>query len=292
MLDLWVLLQALVNGLLLGGVYAAAGVGLSLLFGVMGVINVAHGEFIMLGAFTAYWLSASYGVDPLLGAGAAFCLMFALGYVLQHLVLRRAVGAAETTPLLATFGVGTVLTHLALHLWSADYRVLHVPYLEGAFIVGYVIVPTGRLAAALGAWLLVAALHLVLERTELGRAIRATAQDWEVAGLFGINPHAVYALTFGLAGGISGAAGALVALFDVIDPHMGLLYTLFAFAAVVIGGMGYIPGVVGGGAALGIVQALTETYLEAGLSLFTAFLVLYVALVLRPRGLFGRGSGS
>ncbi len=288
-MDGWVLLQAIVNGLMLGGVYAAAGVGLSLMFGVMGIINVAHGEFIMLGAFATYWLAVSYGVDPFLGLVVSFGLMFGLGYVLQRLVLYRVVGTPETVPLLATFGLGIVMSSIALRLWSADYRVLDVDYLLGAYIAGFLIVPLNRLAAALGAWLLVLLLYLLLEKTELGRAIRATAQDAETASLFGINPGVIYALTFGLAAGISGAAGSLVLLFDVINPYMGLLYTLFAFATVVIGGTGYIPGVFWGGIALGVVQSLTETYLEAGLSLFMAFLALYLVLVFRPAGLLGRG---
>lgn len=274
---------------MLGGVYAAAGVGLSLLFGVMGIINVAHGEFIMLGAFATYWLAVRSGVDPFIGLFASFLLMFCLGYVLQRFVLQRAVGAPETVPLLATFGIGIVASNVALRLWSADYRILDVPYLQTALIIGNLILPLDRLAAAVGAWMLVLLLHLALERTELGRAMRATAQDRETASLFGINPTFIYAVTFGLAAGISGAAGSLVVLFDVIDPYMGLLYTLFAFATVVIGGMGYIPGVFWGGIALGVVQTLAQTYLEAGLSLFTAFLALYTVLVFRPAGLLGKG---
>lgn len=284
-----VFLQAVANGVMLGGVYAAAGVGLSLIFGVTGIVNAAHGELMMLGAFTTYWLARSHGVDPLLSLPVAFLLLFAFGYGLQRFVLNRSVGAPLLVSLLATFGLSLVLVNAALRLWSADYRVLSVPYLDRSLHLGEVVLPYTRLVAGGLGLLMVAGLSALLARTPLGRAMRATAQDWEMAQLAGIDTRRVFALTVAIGVGVTGAAGSLVAYFTNIHPYMGLSYTLFAFAVVVLGGMGYIPGVLYGGLAIGLAQAFTETYLEAGLSFMVAFLLLYVMLSLRPAGITGRG---
>jgi branched-chain amino acid transport system permease protein len=287
--QLAVLVQALANGILQGGVYAAAAVGLSLIFGVSGILNAAHGEFVMLGAYATYWLFRLYGVDPLATLPLSFALLFLLGYGIQAAVLNRTLGAGVLVSLLVTFGISLILVNTALRLWSADYRMMTVPYFERSLILGPFVVPPSRLTAFLVSLGLVAGLHGFLQRTRLGRMIRATAQDWEMARLVGVSPHRIYAITFGLGCGISGVAGSLVAFYGPVEPHMGLPFTLFSFAVVVLGGMGYIPGVLWGGLVLGIAQALTETYSEAGLSLLVAFLLLYLILRFMPAGLMGKG---
>jgi branched-chain amino acid transport system permease protein len=176
-----------------------------------------------------------------------------------------------------------------LRLWTADYRLMRVPYLDQSLVMGPFIVPLARLVACVVGISMVAALSWFLAATRPGRMIRATAQDWEMARLVGVNPRAVYALTFGLGAGISGVAGSLVALYAPVEPNMGLTYTLFAFAVVVLGGLGYTTGVVWGGLTLGVAQALTETYLEAGLSLLVAFSLLYLILRFMPAGIMGKG---
>ncbi len=254
------LIQTLVNGILQGGVYAAAAVGLSLIFGVSGILNAAHGELIMLGAFATYWLSTLYRVDPLLTLPISFGLLFVLGYALQYFVLNRTLGRPLLLSLLVTFGISLVMVNVLA-------RVV-------ACVVG-----VGMVAAL--SWLLAA--------TRLGRMIRATAQDLEMARMVGVNPRTVYAMTFGLGAGVSGVAGSLVAFYAPVEPNMGLTYTLFAFAVVVLGGLGYTGGVVWGGLTLGVAQALTETYLEAGLSLLVAFALLYLILRFMPAGIMGKG---
>jgi branched-chain amino acid transport system permease protein len=272
-----------------GGVYAAGAVGLSLVFGVSGILNAAHGELVMLGAFTTYWLATLGGVDPLLTLPISFALLFGLGFGLQSLVLNRLLGGPLLRSLLVTFGISLILVNVALRLWSADYRMLTIPYFQRSLLLGPFVIPLARLVACAVGLAMVLALALVLERTDLGRRIRATAQDLEMARLLGVNPFRVYALTFGIGAGIAGAAGSLVAFYAPIEPQMGLTFTLFAFAVVVLGGMGYTAGVLPGGLALGIAQALTETYLEAGLSLLVAFVLLYVILRFMPAGISGHG---
>jgi branched-chain amino acid transport system permease protein len=283
------LAQTIVNGVLQGGVYAAAAVGLSLIFGVSGILNAAHGELIMLGAFTTYWLTHLYGVDALLTLPIAFVLIGALGYGLQYFVLNRTLGQPLLLSLLVTFGISLVLVNVALRLWTGDHRMVQIPYFQHSLILGPFVVPLSRVVACVVGIGMVAGLSWLLAATRLGRRIRATAQDWEMARLLGVNPRTVYATTFGLGAGISGVAGSLIAFYAPVEPNMGLTYTLFAFAVVVLGGLGYTPGVVWGGLALGVAQALTETYLESGLSLLVAFALLYVILRFMPAGIMGKG---
>ena len=283
------LVQTLINGILQGGVYAAAAVGLSLIFGVSGILNAAHGELLMLGAFATYWLFTLYHIDALLTLPISFALLFALGWALQYFLLNRTLGRPILLSLLVTFGISLILVNAALRLWTGDHRMLRIPYFERSLILGDFIVPLSRVVACVVAVAMVAGLSWLLTSTRLGRMIRATAQDGEMARMLGVNPRAVYALTFGIGAGVSGVAGSLVAFYTPVEPNMGLTYTLFAFAVVVLGGLGYTAGVVWGGLALGVAQALTETYLEAGLSLLVAFALLYAILRFMPAGIMGKG---
>lgn len=270
--------------------YAAAAVGLSLIFGVSGILNAAHGELVMLGAFLTYWLYTLYRVDPLLTLPISFAALFALGWVLQYVCLNRTLGRPLLLSLLVTFGISLVILNVALRVWTADYRLMRVPYLDRSLLVGdWFIVPVARLVACVLGVAMVLALSWLLASTRLGRTIRATAQDFEMARLLGVNHRNVYAVTFGIGSGISGVAGSLLAFYSPVEPNMGLSYTLFAFAVVVLGGLGYTPGVLWGGLVLGVAQALSETYLEAGLSLFVAFVLLYGILRFMPAGIMGRG---
>ena len=283
------LVQTLINGTLQGGVYAAAAVGLSLIFGVSGILNAAHGELVMLGAFSTYWLFTLYHIDALLTLPISFALLFAFGWALQYFLLNRTLGRPILLSLLVTFGISLILVNTALRLWSGDYRMMRIPYFQQSLILGDFIVPLSRVVACVVAVAMVAGLSWLLAGTRVGRMIRATAQDREMAQMLGVNPRAVYALTFGLGAGVSGVAGSLVAFYTPVEPNMGLTYTLFAFAVVVLGGLGYTAGVIWGGLALGVAQALTETYLEAGLSLLVAFALLYAILRFMPAGIMGKG---
>jgi branched-chain amino acid transport system permease protein len=283
------LVQTLINGILLGGVYAAAAVGLSLIFGVSGILNAAHGELVMLGAFATYWLVTLYHVDALLTLPISFALLFVLGWALQYFVLHRTLGRPLLLSLLVTFGISLVLVNVALRLWSADHRMLRVPYFEHSLLLGPFIVPLSRVVACVVGVAMVAGLSWLLASTRLGRMIRATAQDLEMARMVGVDPRAIYAVTFGIGAGVSGVAGSLIAFYAPVEPNMGLTFTLFAFAVVVLGGLGYTAGVLWGGLTLGVTQALTETYLESGLSLLVAFALLYLILRFMPAGIMGRG---
>lgn len=283
------LIQALVNGLLLGGVYALYSAGFSLIFGVMGVINIAHGELIMLGAFTTFWLYQGLGLDPFLTLPFSLAALFGLGYWLHRLVIGRVAGAPPVMSYIMTFGLHLVLANLALIAFTADPRTITTAWSGASLRLGPITVPLVKLATCLIALVVVYLLHRLLQTSRLGRSIRATAQDREAARLMGIDVRRVFALTFGLGAAVTGLAGGLVAIFRHIEPGMGLPYTITAFCVVVLGGMGYLPGALLGGLILGVVGSLATALLTPGWSTALTFFLLLVVLIVRPAGITGRG---
>jgi branched-chain amino acid transport system permease protein len=282
-------LQSLINGILLGGIYAACAAGFSLAFGVMGIVNLSHGDFVMLGAFITYWLFVLVGWDPFLTLPITLAILFFLGFFLQKLTLNRLTGVPPIMSYLLTFGLHLVLSGLALRTWTADYRTLNTVYTGLNVIVFGLVFPYSRVATFLFAMILILGLYFLLYRTEVGRAIRATAQDGEMARLMGVRIFRIYAFTFAVSVAITGLAGSLIAQTFVIYPQMGLPFTITAFCVVVLGGLGYVPGTLFGGLILGILESLSTTYLTAGLSMALTFFLLLVMLLVRPGGIFGKG---
>ena len=282
--------QALINGLLLGGVYAAYSAGFSLIFGVMGVVNLAHGELIMLGAFATYWCFALLHVDPYLSVPLVGSVLFGCGYIVQKYVINRVIEQPPIMSYILTFGIHLVVANTAVCLWSHDYRSITTSYTGASLHLLGLNIPWARAVTFFLALVVIGLLWFFLLKTETGRAIRATAMDKEMARLMGIDTREVYALTFGIGAAVTGIAGACMSSFVVIFPEMGMEYTLVAFCVVVLGGMGYIPGALWGGLLLGVAQALTATYLSAGLSLTITFVILFFMLVFRPSGILGKGS--
>jgi len=281
--------QALINGLLLGGIYAACSAGFSLAFGVMGVVNLSHGDFVMLGAFITYWLFILLGIDPFLTLPITLLILYGLGYLLQRLAINRLMGAPPIMSYLLTFGLHLVLSNMALRAWTADYRTVNTAYSGLTWNFGGIILPVSRLATFLAAMGVILGLYYLLYRTEIGRAVRATSQDREMARLTGVRIFKIYTFTFALAAAITGLAGSLISSTFVIYPQMGLPFTITAFCVVVLGGMGYIPGTLLGGLVLGVVESLAITYLTAGISLALTFFLLLLMLILRPGGILGKG---
>ncbi len=283
------LIQSIITGLLLGGIYAAYSAGFSLIFGVMGVVNIAHGELVMLGAFTSYWLYTLAHIDPFLSIPFSAVTLFIIGYGIQRLVINRVVDAPPIMSYICTFGIHLIIANLALRLWTADYRSITTPYCGNHLECAGLVFPYARLATFGMALLMVGGLYLFLNRTDIGRAIRATAQDREMARLMGVRANHVYAITFGVGAAITGVAGSLISTYFVIYPQMGLSYTVTAFCVVVLGGMGYIPGALLGGLILGVLESLTATFWNAGMSSTLTFFVLFLMLIFRPAGITGKG---
>ncbi len=283
-------LQALINGLLLGGVYAAYSGGFCLIFGVMGVVNLAHGELIMLGAFTSYWGFTLLSIDPYLSAPIAGLLLFGFGYLVQKYVINRVIEQPHIMSYLLTFGIHLIIANVALSLWTHDYRSITTSYSGAGLRVGGLTVPWARMITFGVALVATGLLWFVLRSTETGRAIRATAMDKEMARLMGVDVRETYAITFGIGAAVTGLAGACISPFVVVFPEMGLEYTITAFCVVVLGGMGYMPGALLGGLFLGVAQSMTATFLSAGMSVAITFVILFFMLVFRPTGIVGKGS--
>ena len=282
-------LQSLVNGLLLGGIYAVYSTGFSLIFGVMGVVNIFHGEMVMLGAFITYWSFTLFHIDPFLTIPLSIVLLFIFGYGVQRFVINRVVEAPPMMSYILTFGIHLIIAYSALWAWTADFRAVTTGYSGSNADFYGMIIPYARLATFGIAVVVVVGLYLLLYKTDLGRAVRATAQDKEIARLMGVKIAHVYALTFGIGAAITGMAGSLISTYFIIYPQMGLPYTILAFCIVVLGGMGYIPGALWGGLILGVIQSLMATYLNAGLSGAISFILLFVILIVRPAGIAGKG---
>ena len=287
-----VFLQAVINGLLLGGVYAVYSAGFSLIFGVMGVVNLAHGELIMLGAFTSYWMFQILHVDPYVSAPFSAAILFGLGYVIQKYMINRVIDLPHIMSYILTFGIHLILANVAIKLWTHDFRSVTTSYSGANWAVMGLFIPYARLVTFFLALIVIGCLWFFMSRTETGRAIRATAMDKDVARLMGVNIREIYAITFGIGAAVTGLAGASISPFVIIFPEMGLEYTIVAVCVVVLGGMGYLPGALWGGFILGVLQALAATYLGAGISVATTFLVLFFMLVFRPTGIVGKGMAT
>jgi branched-chain amino acid transport system permease protein len=279
------LLQGIVSGLLSGGVYAMIALGMALIFGVMRVINVAHGTLLMLGGFTTYWLFALYGLNPFFSLLISFPLLFLVGLLLQRFFVSRVVGAPELSSLILTFGLSIFITNMAVMSWTSDYR--SVEFLTGSFLLGPIAISKPRLVTFSFALLITVAAFLFLNNTKIGKAIRATSQHRELAQVCGINVRRIDMITFGLASGLAGAGGSLISIMFSVFPEMGRGYVFKSFLVIVLGGAGNYPGAFLGGLILGIVEALTSLLLSAQLSEVTAYVLLVVLLLLRPTGLLG-----
>jgi branched-chain amino acid transport system permease protein len=279
------LLQGIVSGLLAGGVYAMIALGMALIFGVMRVINVAHGTLLMLGGYTTYWLFALYGLNPFLSLIVSFPLLFFIGVLLQRFFVYRVVGAPELSSLILTFGLSILITNLAMLSWTSDYR--SVEFLTGSFLLGPIAVSKSRLLTFGTALAVTVLAFLFLNKTKTGKAIRATSQHRELAQICGINVRRVDIITFGFASGLAGAGGSLISVMFSIFPEMGRGYVFKSFLVIVLGGAGNYPGAFLGGLILGVVEGLTSLLLSAQLSEVIAYVLLVVLLLVRPTGLLG-----
>jgi len=283
------LAQTLVSGVLTGALYAMIGIGLTVVFGVMRIINLAHGEMVMLGMFGAFWGQALWRLDPFLSLLLWAPLMFAAGMLLYRFLLRPIIPGGELNTLLYTAGLSLLLANLALLLWTGDYRTINLSYgQEPVRPLGISIsVP---LALAFGlALAITAALWLFLTRTNLGRAVRAVSQNGEAAVLMGIDVERVATVTFGLGTALAGAAGVLLAPSLYLYPTVGELLIVKCFVIVVLGGLGSVPGAIAGGILLGVVESAGAVYVSSTYKDGIGFVLFLAVLLYRPSGLFGVG---
>ncbi|MEF7616729.1 branched-chain amino acid ABC transporter permease [Aquincola sp. MAHUQ-54] len=280
-------MQLLVSGVLLGGVYALGALGLNLIFGVAKVVNFAHGEFLMLGMYAGYWLMVKTGVNPYYGAPLIAAGFFLVGVLFYALLMRFTIYKSEMTQVFATLGLGIALQNLALLLWSGDYRTIQVMPSGGeSMAVLGVAVSSTRLVAFGFAVAILAAVIVFLRTTFLGRAIEAVSQDLVAARLMGVNPGKVFLATFGLGIALTGVAGAVLVPSFYAFPSVGSFFVLVSFVVVVLGGLGSVVGTVIGGIALGVVESFTG-FVSPDLKEATHFVLLILLLAMRPHGILG-----
>ncbi len=286
------IIQNLVFGLFVGSIYGIAAVGLALVFGVMKMLNVAHGELLMVSGYVSFWLFNLAGIDPFLSLLISAPIMFLLGVVLNLAIYRHLVRFDTEqkikNSLLVSFGLALILQNLAQQLWTADERSIQTAYSGLGINVLGVALPYARLANLGLVLITVIGLHLFLSRTYLGKAIRATADEWESAILVGVNIRRTYLVTLGLSAGLASIAGALVAVGYGLSPSIGLQWTLKALVVVVLAGTGSIFGVFPAGLLLGVGEALSGIVAGPAYREVFGLLIFIVILVLRPQGLFGR----
>jgi branched-chain amino acid transport system permease protein len=283
-----VFLQSLLSGVLVGGVYALVGIGLTIIFGVMRVINFAHGDLLMVGMYVTYFLFALLHVDPFVSILISIPLMFLFGALLQRVFINRVLGALPQNQILLTIGLGLVMSNTVMLLFTSDYRIISTSYSSGSVKIWGLSVSQPLFISFLITAAITAFLYWFLIKTDTGQAIRATAQDREAAQLMGINVKRMSVIAFGIGAALAGTAGALISPTYYIFPQVGGAFTLKAFVIVVLGGMGSVVGATLGGIIIGATESLAAVYISSGLKELVVYVLFLLVLLFRPAGLLGK----
>lgn len=285
--DLAIIVPSVLNGITTGALYALVALGLTLIYGVLHIINFAHGALLMLGLYAVYFLNTSFGIDPYVALLIVPPAMFGLGYVLQRGIISKASHGRDENILLVTLGLALVIENLSLFVFKSDTRIIDTPYSFTTLEVFGAFIPVPKLIALAGALVTAMLFWLLMRKTDLGRAIRALAKERKGARLVGINVEHVYAMSFGLGVGCLGIAACLLLPSYYVNPQVGHGFVLIAFTIVVLGGMGSFAGALIGGFIIGIVEALGGLFLGESLGQIGIFVIFILVLMFRPTGLLG-----
>ncbi|HYB56666.1 MAG TPA: branched-chain amino acid ABC transporter permease [Alphaproteobacteria bacterium] len=288
MLDFDILLPAILNGLSTGAVYALVALGLTLIYGVLHIVNFAHGSLLMLALYGVYFLYTLLGVDPFAALPVVVPAMFALGYALQRTVIATASHGREENILLVTLGLSIIIDNLALYLWSADTRTINPSYGFSTVDFGIAFIAVPKVVSFAGALVATGLLWLLIRRSDLGKAIRALARERRGAELVGVDVDHVYAMSFGIGIACVGAAACLLLPSYYVHPGVGESFVVIAFTVVVLGGMGSFAGALLGGFIIGVTESLGGLLLGENLGRIGVFAIFIAILLLRPTGLFGQ----
>ncbi len=283
-----IFVQALISGILIGGVYALIGIGLTIIFGVMRVINFAHGELLMVGMYATYFLFTLLHVDPFLSIVITIPLMFLFGVLLQKVFINRVLGALPQNQILLTIGLGLIMSNSVMLAFTSDYKILTTRYSSSSMKVAGISISTPLLISFAITAAITAGLYWFLLKTDTGQAIRATAQDREAARLMGINVGRMSIIAFGLGSALAGTAGALISPTYYIFPQVGSVFTLKAFVITVLGGMGSVIGATLGGVLIGMAESIGGVYFGAGWKDVVVFVLFLLVLLFKPAGLLGK----
>lgn len=283
-----IVIQAIISGVLMGFVYALIAAGLSLIFGLMEIVNFSHGEFMMLSMYSAFWLWALFGLDPLVVLPICAILLALIGLGTHYGIIRHILNAPMLAQICATFGLAVFLRALAQFLWTPDFRTIKEPLLEGRVEIAGIFLGLAQIVASAGCLLAFALLYLFITRTETGLALQATAQDRQAASLMGIPTDRMYALGWAIGSACVGVAGVLLTTFYYVFPDVGLQFALIAYVAVALGGFGSILGALFAGVLIGLLESLGGLLIDPSFKLLFIFGLYLAVVVLRPQGLFGR----
>lgn len=284
---LTIVAQAVVNGLLISGIYALVSIGVTLIFGVVKIVNFAQGEFVMIGMYISFFLATRFGLDPLVSLAVSMPVMFVAGVLLQQFLIRRVLALGDMPQIFLTFAISLLLINVALLLFTANYRTVQTPYSDAAIHIGSLYVAVAKLIAFVVAMLLSGCLWVFLHTTDLGKAMRAAAQNRDVAMLMGINPDRVFCVAVGISLALAGAAGSLLMPFYPAYPLVGQVFVLMAFVAVVLGTLGNVVGALLASLMMGVAESLGIQFVGADSGLIVVFLMLLLTLAFRPSGLLG-----
>jgi branched-chain amino acid transport system permease protein len=286
------ILQSAVSGLLVGGMYGLVALGLALAFGVLKVLNVAHGELLMLGGYAAFFAFSLWGIDPFVSLPLVFIALFAFGVILYQVlfrfVVRFDIENRIKNSLLVSFGLVVVLQATAVRLFTADERTISTDYSSEALTIGMIRVPIVRLGGLIVAVIAAIALEWLLNRTRFGNAVRATAEDWTRAALTGVDVRRVYMIALGISAGLAALAGSMITLGYAVSPSIGLGWTLKALIVVVLAGLGSMRGIIVAGLFLGLTEGLAAVWVGGAYREVVALVVFLIVLSIRPQGFFGR----
>jgi len=285
-----ILLQSLVSGILIGLIYALVAVGLTLIFGVMDIVNFAHGEFLMFGMYSAFWLFALYSLDPIYTLPLTMILLFGLGALVYQLVIRRIAEAPMLSQIFTTFGLMILFRGIAQFLWKPDFRTVNKSVVDGNISFGGIQVGTPQLVAGIGAVLITAAIYLFLTKTRTGAALEATAADKDAARLMGIDSRQMFMLAWGLGAACAGIAGALMATFFPIFPEVGANFILIAFVVVNLDGFGSVTGALCAGVLVGVIEVMGGLLVGPQFKMAIVLLLFLLVLMIRPQGLMGKAA--
>ncbi|MFQ5936807.1 MAG: branched-chain amino acid ABC transporter permease [Acidiferrobacterales bacterium] len=283
-----IIIQAIISGLLMGFVYALIAAGLSLIFGLMEIVNFAHGEFMMMSMFSAFWFWALFGIDPLYSLPVGALLLALMGLATHYGIIRHILRASMLAQICATFGLAIFLRALAQFLWTPDFRTIQHPLVEGRVDIMGIFLGLPQIVASAGCLLGFTALFLFITRTETGLALQATAQDREAASLMGIPTDRMYALGWMIGSACVGVAGVLLTTFYFVFPEVGFQFALIAYVAVALGGFGSILGALFAGLLIGLLESVGGVLFDPSYKLLVIFALYLVVVFFRPQGLFGR----
>lgn len=283
-------IQTLLDGVLIGGIYGVIAVGLSLVFGVLKIVNFAQAEFLMIGMYVAWFAWFHLGLDPILGSFIALGVGFLVGALCQRFLVQHILDAPPVAQIFLTVGLLTVLENGALMLFGSDFRSVRTPYQTLAFELGPLFLSVPYVVAFVAAVAISVLLFVVLNHTWIGRAIRATSQNREAAQLYGIDTRLIYMIAFGLGTGLTAFGGGIILSYAAVSPTVGAQFIVLMFTVVVLGGLGSVMGALAGGVIVGVIQSVSTLFMPIQLQNLALFIIFITFLAFRPQGLLGRAS--